>query len=75
MVDGNDWNSCRAGGSDVADGIPDHDGVTGIAALYKDTYGDVGFPVLKRWLLTQATRIAVTAPWGTPQLVAFTGYL
>ena len=24
MVDGNDWNSCRAGGSDVADGVPDH---------------------------------------------------
>src|SRR5262245_38512892 len=36
MVDGNDWNSCRAGGSDVADGIPDHDGVTGIAAGTRD---------------------------------------
>ncbi|MGW2347719.1 S8 family peptidase [Actinacidiphila glaucinigra] len=49
--------------------------VTGIAALYKDTYGDAGFEVLKKWLLDHATRSAVAEPWGTPQLVAFTGDL
>ncbi|MFF7675222.1 S8 family peptidase [Actinacidiphila glaucinigra] len=49
--------------------------VTGIAALYKDTYGDAGFEVLKKWLLDHATRSAVAEPWGTPQLVAFTGGL
>ena len=36
MVDGNDRNSCRAGGSDVADGVPDHDRVTGLAAGTRD---------------------------------------
>src|SRR5262249_56152236 len=34
--EGKDWKSCGAGGSDVADGIPDHDGVTGIAAGTRD---------------------------------------
>ncbi|MET9873851.1 S8 family peptidase [Actinacidiphila glaucinigra] len=49
--------------------------VTGIAALYKDTYGDAGFEVLKKWLVDHATRSTVAEPWGTPQLVAFTGDL
>jgi subtilisin family serine protease len=49
--------------------------VTGIAALYKDTYGDADFTVLEKWLVDHATRTPVTAPWGTPQLVAFTGDL
>lgn len=49
--------------------------VTGIAALYKDTYGDVGSEELKQWLLDHATRTAVWEPWGTPRLVAFTGDL
>ncbi|MDX3238629.1 S8 family peptidase [Streptomyces sp. ME03-5709C] len=49
--------------------------VTGIAALYKDTYGDAAFDVVKRWLLEHATPTAVTEPWGTPRLVAFTGDL
>src|SRR5262249_25912426 len=32
IVDGNDGNSRRAGGRNVAEGIPDHHGVSGLAA-------------------------------------------
>ncbi|MFE0627223.1 S8 family peptidase [Streptomyces sp. NPDC058864] len=49
--------------------------VTGIAALYKDTYGDAGFESLKKWLLDHATPTTAAEPWGTPRLVAFTGDL
>ncbi|MFF7211195.1 S8 family peptidase [Streptomyces sp. NPDC008238] len=49
--------------------------VTGIAALYKDTYGDAGFEALKKWLLDHATRTTTPEPTGTPKLVAFTGDL
>ncbi|MFJ4849246.1 MULTISPECIES: S8 family serine peptidase [unclassified Streptomyces] len=50
--------------------------VTGIAALYKDTYGDAPFDVVKKWLIAQATpNASAGAPWGTPTLLAFTGDL
>ncbi|MFD3452532.1 S8 family peptidase [Streptomyces sp. NPDC058691] len=50
--------------------------VTGIAALYKDTYGDAPFEVVKNWLIAQATpNASADAPWGTPTLLAFTGDL
>lgn len=50
--------------------------VTGIAALYKDTYGDAPFEVVKKWLIAQATpNVSAGAPWGTPPLLAFTGDL
>src|SRR5262245_63730616 len=52
MVDGEDWNSCRAGGRDVADGIPDHDGVSGIAAGTRD-----GPPQQVRMGLLQPERV------------------
>jgi subtilisin family serine protease len=50
--------------------------VTGIAALYKATYGDVPFATLKKWLLDSATpNVPLAAPWGTPRKLAFTGGL
>jgi subtilisin family serine protease len=50
--------------------------VTGIAALYKDTYGDVPFDDLKKWLTDNATpNVPIDAPWGTPRLLAYTGGL
>jgi subtilisin family serine protease len=50
--------------------------VTGIAALYKATYGDAPFETLKKWLLDNATPdVPLSAPWGTPRKLAFTGGL
>jgi subtilisin family serine protease len=50
--------------------------VTGIAALYKDTYGDVPSSALAKWLTDNATGgVPAVAPWGTPQLLAYTAGL
>jgi subtilisin family serine protease len=50
--------------------------VTGIAALYKDTFGDVPFATLSKWLTDNATpNVPIGAPWGTPRLLAYTNGL
>ncbi|WP_405727845.1 S8 family peptidase [Streptomyces sp. NBC_01537] len=50
--------------------------VTGIAVLYKDTYGDTDFATLSKWLTDNATpNVPIGAPWGTPRLLAYTGGL
>jgi subtilisin family serine protease len=50
--------------------------VTGIAALYKDTFGDVTFATLSKWLTDNATpNVPIGAPWGTPRLLAYTNGL
>jgi subtilisin family serine protease len=50
--------------------------VTGIAALYEDTHGATPFTTLKSWLIDNATpNVPVSAPWGTPHLLAYTGGL
>jgi subtilisin family serine protease len=47
--------------------------VTGIAALYEDTHGATPFATLKKWLTDNATpNVPVSAPWGTPHLLAYT---
>ncbi|MFI8184650.1 S8 family peptidase [Actinacidiphila glaucinigra] len=50
--------------------------VTGVAALYKDTYGDADTPFLASWLLANATPgVPVDAPAGTPRLLVYTSGL
>ncbi|MET9876300.1 S8 family peptidase [Actinacidiphila glaucinigra] len=50
--------------------------VTGVAALYKDTYGDADSPFLASWLLANATPgVPVDAPAGTPRLLVYTSGL
>lgn len=50
--------------------------VTGVAALYKDTYGDVSTSFLASWLSGNATTgVPVDAPAGTPRLLVYTAGL
>ncbi|MEU4094752.1 S8 family peptidase [Streptomyces sp. NPDC026673] len=50
--------------------------VTGVAALYKDTYGDVPTAVLASWLSANATPgVPSDAPAGTPRLLVYTSGL
>ncbi|WP_431944489.1 S8 family peptidase [Actinacidiphila sp. bgisy167] len=50
--------------------------VTGVAALYKDTYGDVSTSFLASWLSASATPgVPVDAPAGTPRLLVYTAGL
>ncbi|MDX6348571.1 MAG: hypothetical protein QOF84_3361 [Streptomyces sp.] len=50
--------------------------VAGIAALYKDTYGDADFATLSTWLSGNATRnVPLDGGYGTARLVAYTNGL
>jgi subtilisin family serine protease len=50
--------------------------VTGIAALYKDTYGDADFATLSKWLSGNATRnVPIDGGYGTARLFAYTNGL
>lgn len=50
--------------------------VTGVAALYKDTYGDAPFTKVAGWLTDNATpNVPISAPWGTPRLLVYTNGL
>ncbi|MDX3236091.1 S8 family peptidase [Streptomyces sp. ME03-5709C] len=50
--------------------------VTGVAALYKDVYGDVSTPFLASWLQANATPgVPADAPDGTPRLLVYTSGL
>jgi subtilisin family serine protease len=50
--------------------------VAGIAALYKDTFGDKSTAAVANWLLDNATPgIPADAVLGTPQLLSYTGGL
>ncbi|MFD3455137.1 S8 family serine peptidase [Streptomyces sp. NPDC058691] len=50
--------------------------VTGIAALYKDTYGDASFATLSAWLSDHAIRnVPLDGGFGTARLAAFTNGL
>ncbi|MFJ4845031.1 MULTISPECIES: S8 family peptidase [unclassified Streptomyces] len=50
--------------------------VTGIAALYKDTYGDASFAALSAWLGEHAIRnVPLDGGFGTVRLAAFTNGL
>ncbi|MDX3356636.1 S8 family peptidase [Streptomyces sp. ME01-24h] len=50
--------------------------VTGVAALYKDVYGDVSTSFLASWLQANATPgVPVDAPAGTPRLLVYTSGL
>ncbi|MFE2427337.1 S8 family peptidase [Streptomyces sp. NPDC059373] len=50
--------------------------VAGIAALYKDTYGDTDFATLSKWLSGNATRnVPLDGGYGTARLFAYTNGL
>ncbi|MDX3071788.1 S8 family peptidase [Streptomyces sp. MI02-7b] len=50
--------------------------VTGVAALYKDTHGDVSTAALAAWLTANATPdVPALLPAGTPRLMLYTGGL
>jgi subtilisin family serine protease len=50
--------------------------VAGIAALYKDTYGDADFATLSKWLSGNATRnVPIDGGYGTARLFAYTNGL
>ena len=50
--------------------------VTGLAALYKDAFGDAATSTVASWLTTNATTNVITGnPSGTPNRLLYTGGL
>lgn len=50
--------------------------VTGVAALYKATFGDDSFSTIRSWLMANATSGVISGnPGGTPNLLLFTNGL
>ena len=50
--------------------------VTGVAAMYKATFGDAGYSTIRTWLINNATAGVISGnPSGTPNRLLYTNGL